>query len=108
VVTRLEAEHREDLSFDGISYLSHGYLLRRTGQTTPSPGSAEALDETGFRKSAQLLLQEPQGDLLTLGDLTRRHQRSFVAALRELDHGPHRVLELLGNLDHDGPPELPA
>ena len=49
-------------------------------EPAPPSGPPEALDEPGLGERAQLLLQEPQRDLLALGDLARRHERPLVAA----------------------------
>ena len=70
------------------------------GDAAPATRAPEALHEPGLRERAQLLLQESERDLLTLGDLARRHQGVLVAPFGELDHGSHRVFELLGDLEH--------
>jgi hypothetical protein len=95
VVGRFQAEHRVDLSFDRVGDLRDRDLGGIPGDPAPSTRPAEALDQPGLRECSQLLLQEPQRDLLPLGDLTSGDQSIVVLPLGELDHGAHRVLELL-------------
>jgi hypothetical protein len=52
-------------------------------------------------QGAELLLEEPQRDLLGHGDLASRDEPG-IATRRELDHRAHRVLEFLRDLEHAG------
>src|SRR5262249_21759584 len=68
--------------------------------------ATEALNQPGPREGPELLLQESEGDLLTLGDLPSRDERSLVLPLGKLDHRAHRVFQLLGDLEHERTSEV--
>src|SRR5215211_605996 len=101
MIRRLQAEHRVDLTLDSIGDLPDRDLARWSGEPASAASSPEALHETRLRERAELLFQESDGDVLTCRDLARRHEPPVVPSFGQLDHGAHRVFELLRDLEHD-------
>jgi len=87
---------------DGVDDVGHEDLPRVLRQAASPAGAAEAFDQARFVERAQLLLEEAERDVLGCGDGTGRDQivSHLGASKSELDHGPHRVLGFLRDLQH--------
>jgi hypothetical protein len=63
------------------------------------------MHETGLVERRELMLEEPQGDVLALGDLSRRH-RPFALTASQLHHGPEAVFTAEREAKHGALPAI--
>src|SRR4029077_14962173 len=89
VVARVEARHGVHRALDGVHDVGDPDRGGVPGEPAAATCAPEALDQPRLVQGAQLLFEEPKGDVLTVGDGTGRDEGGFVlfAPAGQLDHG---------------------